>query len=273
MSRTLVVHTGGIGDFLLMAPVLGLLAQAGPIELLGRVERLDLAVAGGIATAAQDMDTIEFHTLFSNPSKTLRRYLARFDRAVVWMEDDGEIRRALQTCGVRDVRTFPGVPPKDWAEHSTKYYLACLGFDEASPLQLAIGPGPTAHDVVVHPGSGGRGKNWPIEHFEAVAAALEARGRTVTWCVGPADHETVLPIDRPLIAPKSLVELAQALAAARLYLGNDSGITHLAACVACPTVAIFGPTNPRVWAPRGSHVKVVQGTPWPETTAVLAAID
>ncbi|HNT87980.1 MAG TPA: glycosyltransferase family 9 protein, partial [Candidatus Hydrogenedentes bacterium] len=63
--------------------------------------------------------------------------------------------------------------------------------------------------------------------------------------------------------------IAGILAGARLYIGNDSGITHLAAAVGCPTVAVFGPTDPTVWAPRGARVHVVAGDPWPDAEAVL----
>jgi ADP-heptose:LPS heptosyltransferase len=52
----------------------------------------------------------------------------------------------------------------------------------------------------------------------------------------------------------SLVDVAAHLAAARQYIGNDSGVTHLAAAVRCPTIALFGPSNPAVWAPRGCRV-------------------
>ena len=54
-----------------------------------------------------------------------------------------------------------------------------------------------------------------------------------------------------------LYELACWLATARVYIGNDSGITHLAAAVGTPVVALFGPTDPRIWAPRGAHVRVI----------------
>lgn len=80
------------------------------------------------------------------------------------------------------------------------------------------------------------------------------------------------PPDAPLLHAESLVELARSLAGARLYIGNDSGVSHLAAAVGCPTVVLFGPTDPRVWAPRGGHVTVVRGMPWPEVGQVLEAL-
>jgi len=75
-----------------------------------------------------------------------------------------------------------------------------------------------------------------------------------------------------LLPPMPLARLGRTLARARLYIGNDSGITHLAAAAGCPTLAIFGPTNPAVWAPRGANVRVIQGKEgFPTAEEVLSA--
>jgi ADP-heptose:LPS heptosyltransferase len=105
-----------------------------------------------------------------------------------------------------------------------------------------------------------------------VAEELTRIGRRVVWCAGPAEEGLSLPANAERLPLGSLVALAERLANAKLYVGNDSGITHLAAAAGCPTVAIFGPTDPRVWAPRGPRVRVVQGQPWPETAVVMGAI-
>ena len=88
----------------------------------------------------------------------------------------------------------------------------------------------------------------------------------VRWCAGP---EEALP---DAVRFDDLYELALWLASARLYIGNDSGITHLAAAVGAPVVAIFGPSDPAVWGPRGDRVRVLGGRgQWPETEEVLAS--
>jgi len=56
----------------------------------------------------------------------------------------------------------------------------------------------------------------------------------------------------------SLVQLASVLEGCRLFIGNDSGISHMAAALGLPTLAIFGPTDHRVWSPRGEKVEVVR---------------
>ena len=63
-----------------------------------------------------------------------------------------------------------------------------------------------------------------------------------------------------------LLEVAQSLQQCRCYLGNDSGITHLAAMLSVPTVAIFGPTDPKIWRPVGPFVKVIHGHTLEEVT-------
>jgi glycosyl transferase family 9 (putative heptosyltransferase) len=274
ISSTIVLHAGGIGDFLLACPALAALAQEGPIELLGRRERLELAVTSGIAQACHDMDSCGFASVFSEPSDNLRSFLARYERAVVWMRDDGTIRRGLEECGLRNARLFPGLPPSDWTDHASAYYGNCLGFAELPPLRLFLGGDADANqnDVIIQPGSGGRQKNWPLENFLSLADALKRQGRNVAWSLGPAEEHISLPAVVAAIPEGSLVQLGRALSKAALFIGNDSGTTHLAAAVGCRTVAIFGQTDPKVWAPRGGNVSVVQREPWPAVNDVLAAI-
>jgi ADP-heptose:LPS heptosyltransferase len=78
----------------------------------------------------------------------------------------------------------------------------------------------------------------------------------VRWCAGREDAA----LDEPVTRIDDLYELAQWLAGAGLYIGNDSGVTHLAAAVGTPVVALFGPTDPAAWAPRGPNVRVARWT-------------
>jgi ADP-heptose:LPS heptosyltransferase len=108
------------------------------------------------------------------------------------------------------------------------------------PPKIEVPAAPREDFVIIHPYSSSTPKNWPIENFEAVARALG----NVEWCLpGRIDD---------------LYQLACWISTARLYIGNDSGISHLAAAVGTPTIAIFIGTDPRVWAPRGEHVTVVE---------------
>lgn len=274
-AQTLVVHTGGIGDLLLSCPAIAQLAADGPIDLLGRPDRGALLQAAGLVGHIHNIETAGFESVFGRPNERLRTVLAPYRRVVAWMSDpDGAITRGLHECGVESALCFHGLPPAAWPKHASAYYLHCIGSEpEPAPAALAIKPAAWETGVVIHPGSGSPRKNWPRDRFDDLAAQLAQEGRRVRWCVGPAEEENGLAAGKNALRCESLVELAAALAAAPLYIGNDSGVTHLAAAVGCPTVAVFGPTDPAVWAPLGPHVKVVAepGGAWPAVTAVREA--
>lgn len=272
MERILIVHTGGVGDFICALPALQRLSESATLEIAGIPERAALAVAAGIATTAHDLERVGFHSAFSSPSDTLRGFAARFDRALVWMADpEGILAKNLHRAGIPRVQCCAGIPPKTWDRPAAMWYAAGAEVTITLPTRFAFGSSELIADVIVHPGSGAATKNWPLARFEAVALALERAGWRVSWCSGPAEADAAVP--GTALPPMSLGALARALTAARLYIGNDSGITHLASAAGCPTVAIFGPTNPSVWAPIGPATRVVRGRPWPEVIAVLEAAD
>jgi ADP-heptose:LPS heptosyltransferase len=104
-----------------------------------------------------------------------------------------------------------------------------------------------------------------MERFQELASRI---GIPVQWCAGP---EEAL---EGAVRTANLYDLAGWLRTARVYVGNDSGITHLAAAAGAPVVAIFGPTDPAIWAPRGDRVRVVAGKPDHVTVEeVLDAVD
>lgn len=272
MQKTLVVHTGGIGDLILTFPALALLRNSGSVTLAGAWERVSMAKHLGAVDDAESLDRIHFDTLFSEPSSVLREFVSGFDRVVVWMKDDGVIRSRLHHCGVDRVDVFPGIPPETWTRHASDYFVECLGWTDLPERTIDFHRGQITHDILIHPGSGGQKKNWPIDRFHHLADALRAIGRDTVWIRGPAEETVSTPPNATHLPNIELTSLADELSRSRLYIGNDSGITHLAAVVGCDVVAIFGPTNPRVWAPRGAHVRVVQRRPWPSVVDVLEAI-
>jgi heptosyltransferase III len=119
--------------------------------------------------------------------------------------------------------------------------------------------------ALVHPGSGSRHKCVKPEILLPVLEGLEAQALEPALLEGPADHEMVerlLPrmVRRPVRwSGLSIRLLAGVLSHVDLFLGHDSGVTHLAGLLGTPTVALFGPTDPARWAPRGPAVMVIQG--------------
>ena len=135
--------------------------------------------------------------------------------------------------------------------------------------------------MLVHPGSGSPRKNWPADRFAALIRRLMGDRWSVSLLQGPADATAVAevfaalgPFSReiPVARPSSVRSLAQWVARAHMLVGNDSGVAHLAARLGVPTVAIFGPTEPSQWAPRGPAVAPVGGGGnWPRLEEVLSA--
>lgn len=287
LPRAVVVHTGGIGDLILSSPAIARLAQTHSVDLVGYPDRLALLVAAGIATRATALDVADITSLFSTPSPRVKAFFHGASRADLWMADtDGRLARVLAACGVPSINCHPGLPPASWTRHASAYYWEAMGWDTLGwegevPLpQLQLGAIPVDFDILIHPGSGALDKNWPWENYCALAAALHARGLRIAWSLGPAERERMQHINPAasqlpgaLLPEMSLVDLGRRLASTRLYIGNDSGVTHLAASVACPVLSLFGPTNDAVWAARGPRVHILRGHPWPTLDDVLAAVD
>jgi heptosyltransferase III len=129
--------------------------------------------------------------------------------------------------------------------------------------RIAVPAIAASNHVVVHPFASSTSKRWPLDLFQKLAANLP---QPVRWLAGPEERlDGAHRID-------DLYELACWLGDARLYIGNDSGISHLAAAVGVPTLAIFLASDPQVWAPRGDHARVLVRPTLDEALAAVHSI-
>lgn len=264
----LFVHTGGVGDFLVAAPSFHRYAAGRPWDVAGYRTRGALAVTAGWARAAYDLDTLDFSSVFSEPSSRLLAALAAYDEVVVWLGRAPEQEALRRKHGLGQVRFLPALPPSGWERHAADFYAETLGLACTPPPHLPVDPVQVQDAVVLHAGSGSPAKNWPYEAFADICDTLHARGHEVLWSSGPAEEGLPCPGSATPLPAQPLPELARTLAGARLYIGNDSGITHLAAAVGCPTLALFQTTNPNVWGPRGKRVTILRA---PTRESVLTA--
>ena len=263
MITTLVIHTGGIGDFILACPAIAHLAQDGPVDCAGYPDRIALAIHAGTVRKAYSLSAIHFESVFHRPSHRLREFAAAYDRALVWMrDDDGAIARGLRDAGIADVQSFPGVPPEDWTDHASHYYAQCVGLaPPVEPLRIDFDDVTRRpNTTLIAPGSGKREKNAPLERFMALAGERRAQGHTVEWVFGPAELEndafTALRNNpnESTHTPEHLHDTARLFASTSHYIGNDSGTTHLAAACGLEVTAFFHTTDAKVWAPLGAGV-------------------
>jgi len=203
---------------------------------------------------------------------------------------DRAFELAWRELGARRVVWYPPLPPPDSDLHAIDHLLKILpplGMQpEVRVPVVEFGAGELAAAarwcisntladggplVALHPGSGGRWKCWAAENFGALARRLTREvGARVLLVLGPADEDLVGPVmaasDGAPVTPvrtASVRDLAALLRQCTLFIGNDSGVTHLAAATGCPTVALFGPTYDRLWAPVGPHVLMLRGVRGP----------
>jgi len=198
--------------------------------------------------ASTGLDLLEL----AEPDPRLLASLRGFDSIVSWYGTRRpEFRDRVAALGL-PFRFFPALPEEGCGAHATEFYLdqvrSIVDCPSDAVPRIAC---PAVHraGAIIHPFSGSRKKCWPLERFHELARRLSAR-MPVSWCAGPEDD---LPC---AVRIADLYELACWLASARVYIGNDSGPTHLAAAVGTPVVALFGPSGRTLWAPRGPQVAV-----------------
>jgi hypothetical protein len=227
--------------------------------------------------------------LFAGASSSMgqvQTWLEDCDLAIGWMEDfDGKLNAILKAVGVRQVVVKSPFCTMIQATHQVDRFLEVLNeapSDNKGDVLLpvtepifrlgqvcleAAGVSIRQPLVVIHPGSGSAHKCVAPEILASVVVALEISGATPVILEGPTDREMVKRFLRSCVNPPivlkdlDLLTVAGVLARAQLFVGQDSGITHMAGLIGVHTIALFGPTDPARWAPRGVHVTVVQGAP------------
>lgn len=280
----LIVRPGAIGDTLLTFPILKTLRTFYTnctITFVGNPIVLPLALASGLVEETFDYDSLLWSELFASTgirSPSLRALMRRTDYAICWLRDpDGIVQRNLHEQGRARVVVALGRPPEEERIHIVRYLARTLGIAESVDSTYCLERRNTAlpnefmqglRPFAIHPGSGGAWKCWPVLHFATIICELWRHHIPVLLLSGPTDEERVAHLlDLVGTPPQAsflthivnapLLEVASQLQCCRGYLGNDSGITHLAALLGMPTIALFGPSNPVVWHPLGPNVHMI----------------
>jgi ADP-heptose:LPS heptosyltransferase len=233
-----------------------------------------------VGTGASEVDELlpwenaEVATLFAAdaPCGTIRERLRGVELAVVYSRS-ADLARGL---GLMVPRVVCHDPVPSGGVHASRWLarpIEALGLDSPPGLEPIL-PTPSeanaARDLLarlpegflaVHPGSGSPRKSWPAERFAAVLDSL-ALPRPWLLVEGPADATAAGALARRpgavLARGLGVRALGAVLAQAGLFIGHDSGVSHLAAAWRAPTLALFGPTDPAIWAPVGPRVRVLR---------------
>jgi ADP-heptose:LPS heptosyltransferase len=271
----LILHPGALGDVVATFPaLLELRRRFRPLALLCQGHIAALASRLGVIDAPLDLESSVFGALFGAPSDPrLAGLLGPYRRVLVFstrprLADD--LRRCLPGAALHPVTARPPLDRKTHVlQHLYDQLVACGLLAPADRPAPAAGPfaaaaprpSPPGARILLHPGAGSPRKRWPLASFLTVAADLEARGLQPAFLLGPAEGDLAAELqdtNRPLHLVADLRQLQQLLAASGGLIGNDSGISHLSAFLGLPTVAVFGPSDARRWAPSGPAAAALQ---------------
>ncbi len=196
--------------------------------------------------------------------------LVRWSRAGERVGFDPAWYRERDRAGLTWSLAYPGSGGRPLHQSEVCLTLACAvgagsvpdpPYYVADPALVARAP---EGAVYIHPGAGKHKNRWPAERFAAVARELLRRGHSIWWLEGPQDAGTVdavtasLGMRLPAVRGESIPMLAARFTRAAIYIGNDTGPLHLAGATGCPTLGIYGWTDPAEWRPVGSRVRSVR---------------
>jgi ADP-heptose:LPS heptosyltransferase len=287
--RVLLLRVGALGDLLLLRPGLAALRGAGHRVAL-------IAPEQPASVLRRELDELfawerpELAALLAGgPNGALSDLLRRSDRVVAFTRSE-PLASALAAAGA-PLRCHDPSPPH--GRHAAEWLAE--GVRDLAPLGIPVSPPlvPSAQEqeaaavlldrlpqgfVAVHPGSGSPSKNWPRERFLGLIERLSGR-HSFLVVRGPADTEACAELAadaRAVVAHElPLGVLGCLLSRAGVFVGNDSGVSHLAAAFGAPTLALFGPTDPAAWRPLGARVRVLASksgaTEGLDVAAVVAA--
>lgn len=271
MKRILVARGGAIGDFVLTLPVLRALTSRFDVTVLANRK-----VSGLWCDAPFVLDEATVATLFVRNGEVpdeLRAWIGGFDILLSYLHDQQRtFEENIRRSGVNQVTRGPAQLTE--AKHATEQlaqplaelcipisdFVPKVEINETDAARIRERFGLTNESyVAVHAGSGSARKNWPVEKWIALCRCLRNR---LLFIGGEADHAQLALLegqfaDAAFAIDLPLVEVA-ALLAGSIFIGHDSGISHVAAAAGASCAVLFGPTNPNVWAPRGENVRIVR---------------
>jgi hypothetical protein len=268
----LIIHQGALGDFVATFPTL--------IRLRKHFSRIDavcqhqlgkLAQSLGIADASFPLESAMFASLWSDSLSPRVKDLLCAYREILLFSYSETLEQAINRATGKTCRRIIPRADADQPIHVTAHIFSqmtgCGLLSESDTAPLYTDQREAEYDskkIWIHPGSGSKRKLWSLSNFIKLANLLESDGMKPEFIIGPAEEF----LGKPLQAEGQTVHTIFDLTAIVLllksgggFVGNDSGVSHLAGFLGLPTVAVFGPSDPVRWQPSGVSVKAVR----PET--------
>jgi ADP-heptose:LPS heptosyltransferase len=275
----LIFHQGALGDFVLAFPALiRFKKHFKKIDAICQPQLGELAKELGLIDNWFSQDAARFASLFSDSIHPDIRHLLNSYHEVVLFSFSENLECAINQIRRHPVYRIPPRPPEydkiHVAVHILKNLLKCgLIVKEDYPNS----PGllfsmvnntvyyerPHTRMILLHPGAGSRKKMWPLSNHLQLEQLLKADRYRPEYVIGPAEEFLRPQLQgcgdaQPAVHyPDKLSDLISLMKSADGFIGNDSGVSHLAAFLGLPTIAVFGPSDPKVWRPIGPCVCVL----------------
>jgi len=283
--RVLILRPSALGDTVLLAPALYAIGKKADVTLVGRKPGIDFLKP--LVTRCVDFETGGWHRLFLDKANCKQLHLPEVDVVIYFLSNPASaIERNLEFLMKEiPVFAFPPFPPQGETIHVASYLASCLknsglpvdpdaALEQARKKALLRGKETIRPEnmIVFHPGSGSKKKNFSPEFWiELITMRELARFEKRIVLLGPAEQEhhhmfsdRLNGTDMEIVASPPSETLLSVLKAASFYLGHDSGITHVAALLGLPTMALFKNGNELQWAPLGPDVTVISNFESPE---------
>lgn len=285
LRRVLVVRVCALGDLVLTIPWLRALRKKFSVQhlhILCRGEHGEFLKSLEIVERAFPDEGSGWHVLYGGECEPelsrLRPNPVEYDAVFLFSwSPQSPLAGSLKGILREKVWILPARPPEGYKDHAATLPFSCLGMEwtmeeirELSYLERANIPEDetlktTNRILTLHPGSGSPRKNFPPKRFARLMEDILHEIPEVHFTIikGPADVEVVSELTRFIRVPhtvatvSSLLELVRILIQTWAFVGNDSGVTHLASFLGIPVVAIFGPSDQLIWSPLGRRTKVV----------------
>jgi heptosyltransferase III len=283
-GKILVVRGGAIGDFILTLPAISALRTTFPtthLEVLGYPNVAELAKAGGLIDAFRSIEAGPLSRFFARNAKldpAWSDYFESFNLIISYLYDPDEIFRT--NVGRATKAQFIQAqhrPDENANVHATAVFLkpleqlAIFNHDPVPRIAIRNGEAPLLAPgkwIAVHPGSGSERKNWPAAHWSKLLKWIEtSTDRNILLIGGEAEGERVENLARILDANRfrraerlPLAQLAALLSQCELFVGHDSGISHLAAAAGCRALILWGSSNRSIWQPKSERVQVIEAS-------------
>ena len=267
-STLLLCHAGALGDFILTWPALRGLKYQYPryhLTAIGRKPFLDLAVKYGLLDDGFDLESRQMMEFFQGTK--IPAIPGRLAGAVLWLKNANNVLKLLTPVCSGPVLCIDPFPPT--TIHLARYYCSELHriFSIPYPENLTeLLPDLDPHQqrdryALIHPGSGSPSKNFTTGFYLQLRSLLQSYGfKKVYFVLGPAESTVRYDFfpETAVVRPQNPLELAEWLAKAMFFVGNDSGVSHLAGFLGIPTVVFYRSTDPDIWGVRGKKVWYIQ---------------